>query len=282
MNAKDFFITRASLPVFALIAAAAFIPRLAHADTTEWAQSEGGRMRVISLPADANGRIDAVLQIDLKPGWITYWREPGESGIPPTITLDKTSEASLASLSFPVPKLIKNDEIEDIGYDASVSLPFVLQSQPGSNSEKARLTAFIGVCLNICIPFEAAFEIDKGAERTATQQETDAIAAAKATLPSPPTDDFRVENFHITPDKTLLGVNLRLPENSPKETDIFVAGPSGYAYFEPQNMVRDKRKLSFYMNIKGLPKSYNPRGQRWMILVKSGDQVMEGPLEFPQ
>jgi len=47
-------------------------------------------------------------------------------------------------------------------------------------------------------------------------------------------------------------------------------------------MVRDKRKLSFYMNIKGLPKSYNPRGQHWTILVKSGEQVMEAPLDFPE
>ncbi|GAK71804.1 hypothetical protein RRU01S_20_00650 [Agrobacterium rubi TR3 = NBRC 13261] len=282
MNAKDFFIIRTSLPVLALIVATAFIPKMAHADTTEWAQSEGGRMRVVSLPADANGRIEAVLQIDLKPGWITYWREPGESGIPPKITVEKTSEASLTSLSFPVPKLIKNDEIEDIGYDASVSLPFILQSQPGSDDEKTRLTAFIGVCLNICIPFEASFDIAKGQGNSATQEETDAIAAAKATLPATATDDFKVQSFHITPDKTLLGVELRLPENAPKETEIFVAGPSGYAYFEPQNMVRDKRKLSFYMNIKGLPKSYNPRGQHWTILVKSGDQVMEAPLDFPQ
>lgn len=200
MNAKDFFIICTSLPVLALIVATAFIPKMAHADTTEWAQSEGGRMRVVSLPADANGRIEAVLQIDLKPGWITYWREPGESGIPPKITLDKTSEASLTSLSFPVPKLIKNDEIEDIGYDASVSLPFVLQSQPGSDNEKTRLTAFIGVCLNICIPFEASFDIAKGQGNSATQEETDAIAAAKPRYRPLPRmiSRFRVSTSRLT------------------------------------------------------------------------------------
>lgn len=281
MNAKLSLFARASLPLFALTLALALQPATAKADMTEWQQSEGGRMRVVSLPADADGRIQAALQIELKPGWITYWREPGESGIPPKITLDDTSKARLTSLSFPVPKLIKNEEIEDIGYDAPVSLPFELQSQPGVDSGQVRLTAFIGVCLNICIPFEANFDIDMGKGETATEEETEAVAEAKTSLPMPATDDFKVQSFHITPDKTLLGVELRLPEGAQKETEIFVAGPSGYAYFEPQNMVRDKRKLAFYMNIKGLPKSYNPKGQQWTILVKSGDQVMEAPLDFP-
>lgn len=282
MNVTLSLFLRASLPLFALTLALVSSPKLAQADVTNWETSEGGRMRVVSKPADATGRIDAVLQIDLKPGWITYWREPGEAGIPPKIKIDPASGATLTSLAFPVPKLIKNDEISDIGYDAPVSLPFTLQSQSGSDEDKAHLTAFIGVCLNICIPFEANFDIGKDQGKAATEEETQAVETANMALPEPANDDFRVQSFHITPDKTLLGVELRLPEDAPKETEIFVAGPSGYAYFEPQNMVRDKRKLSFYMNIKGLPKSYNPKGQRWTILVKSGQKVMEAPLDFPQ
>ena len=38
-------------------------------------------MRIVALPPDASGHIRAGLQIEPKPGWITYWREPGESGI---------------------------------------------------------------------------------------------------------------------------------------------------------------------------------------------------------
>lgn len=282
MTSKLSTFARASVTPIALLLALAGTPTPANADTTPWEQSEGGRMRVISLPADHTGRIDAVLQIELKPGWITYWREPGEAGIPPKITLEPSSGATLTSLSFPVPDLIENGEMKDIGYDRSVSLPFVLQAQPGSDEANAKLTAFIGVCLNICIPFEASFDIRKDHGQSAKPDEVEAIEAAKATLPEEATEDFKVQNFHITPDKTLLGVELRLPEDAPKETEIFVAGPSGYAYFEPQNMVRDKRKLTFYMNIKGLPKTYNPKGQRWTILVKSGQKVMEAPLDFPQ
>ncbi|MQB20159.1 cytochrome C biogenesis protein [Agrobacterium tumefaciens] len=270
---------RTFLIAFIAVVSTIVFAEAAKADTTEWATSEGGRMRVVSLPPDSSGKIEAVLQIDLKPGWITYWREPGEAGIPPQLKPDPASGVTLSSMSFPVPKLIKNDDITDIGYDQPVNFPITLQSGAGHDTDAAKLTAFIGVCLNICIPFEASFDIDRKAE--ATQDEVASIQSSKANLPEASSDDFKVVNFHITPDKTLLGVELYLPEGAPKEADIYVAGPSGYAYFEPQNLVRDKRKLSFYMNIKGLPKSYNPKGQSWHILVKSGARAMEAPLNFP-
>lgn len=252
------------------------------ADITDWARSEGGQMRVASLAVDANGVVRGVLQIEPKDGWITYWREPGEAGIPPQITPDPTSGAMLTAMAYPVPKLIENGDITDIGYDHAVSLPFQLKVTDPAAGGKIDLTAFIGVCQNICIPFEAKFSIDRGTAGDDDSEERRLLEEARETLPEAASDDFKVIDFHITPDKTMLGVQLQLPENAPKETEIFIAGPSGFAYYEPQNLVRDKRKLSFYMNIKGLPKTYQVQGNSWPILVKSGDRAMETMLNFPK
>ncbi|RAL96411.1 protein-disulfide reductase DsbD domain-containing protein [Agrobacterium sp. MS2] len=254
----------------------------ARADITDWARSEGGQMRVASLAVDANGVVRGVLQIEPKDGWITYWREPGEAGIPPQITPDPTSGAMLTAMAYPVPTLIENGDITDIGYDHAVSLPFQLKVTDPAAGGKIDLTAFIGVCQNICIPFEAKFSIDRGTAGDDDSEERRLLEEARETLPEAASDDFKVIDFHITPDKTMLGVQLQLPENAPKETEIFIAGPSGFAYYEPQNLVRDKRKLSFYMNIKGLPKTYQVQGNSWPILVKSGDRAMETMLNFPK
>lgn len=239
-------------------------------------------MRVASLAVDANGVVRGVLQIEPKDGWITYWREPGEAGIPPQITPDPTSGAMLTAMAYPVPKLIENGDITDIGYDHAVSLPFQLKVTDPAVGGKIDLTAFIGVCQNICIPFEAKFSIDRGTAGDDDSEERRLLEEARETLPEAASDDFKVIDFHITPDKTMLGVQPQLPENAPKETEIFIAGPSGFAYYEPQNLVRDKRKLSFYMNIKGLPKTYQVQGNSWPILVKSGDRAMETMLNFPK
>ena len=254
----------------------------ARADITDWARSEGGQMRVASLAVDANGVVRGVLQIEPKDGWITYWREPGEAGIPPQITPDPTSGAMLTAMAYPVPKLIENGDITDIGYDHAVNLPFQLKVTDPAAGGKIDLTAFIGVCQNICIPFEAKFSIDRGTAGDDDSEERRLLEEARETLPEAASDDFKVIDFHITPDKTMLGVQLQLPENAPKETEIFIAAPSGFAYYEPQNLVRDKRKLSFYMNIKGLPKTYQVQGNSWPILVKSGDRAMETMLNFPK
>lgn len=239
-------------------------------------------MRVASLAMDADGVVRGVLQIEPKDGWITYWREPGEAGIPPQITPDPASGAALTTMAYPVPKLIENGDITDIGYDHAVSLPFQLKATDPAAGGKIDLTAFIGVCQNICIPFEAKFSIERGNAGDDDREERRLLEEARETLPEATSDDFKVIDFHITPDKTMLGVQLQLPENAPKETEIFIAGPSGFAYYEPQNLVRDKRKLSFYMNIKGLPKTYQVQGNSWPILVKSGDRAMETMLNFPK
>ena len=56
------------------------------ASSSDWYEAEGGRVRLVtSGAADENGVIEGALEIDLKPGWKTYWRDPGDAGVPPTL-----------------------------------------------------------------------------------------------------------------------------------------------------------------------------------------------------
>ena len=54
-------------------------------------------------PADEKGVLQGALEIDLKPGWKTYWRDPGDAGVPPTIDATASSNVASAELSFPAP-----------------------------------------------------------------------------------------------------------------------------------------------------------------------------------
>ncbi|MGO7726417.1 cytochrome C biogenesis protein, partial [Rhizobium ruizarguesonis] len=72
--------------------AAALVPfSTIHAAMSAWADNGGGSMRLVALAPDAAGNIRAALQIEPKPSWITYWKEPGNSGIPPQITITAES-----------------------------------------------------------------------------------------------------------------------------------------------------------------------------------------------
>ncbi|RUM26192.1 cytochrome C biogenesis protein [Rhizobium vallis] len=260
--------------------AAAFVPLCsAHAEMSAWAENEGGRMRLVALPADAGGKIRAALQIEQKPGWITYWREPGNSGIPPEVMIAPESGVTLEAMAYPVPKHFFNGSIEDIAYDAPVTLPLSLRAA-GKGPVEIDATAFIGICRDICIPFQANFSLKLGPAIQSRPEEEAILQAADATLPKPPSADFGVTAHAMSPDMKMLSLTLVLPGEGTDAPDIIVTGPSGHAFTKQIGGKRDGTTLKVDVAIGKLPENYNISGKRWGVLVIDGARAMETTLVF--
>ncbi|GLU82017.1 protein involved in C cytochrome biogenesis [Rhizobium sp. NBRC 114257] len=234
-------------------------------------------MRLIALAPDAEGHIRAALQIEPEPGWITYWREPGQGGIPPQITPAAGSGVTLERADYPAPKPIRVGPIQEIGYDAPVTFPLDLRVT-GKAPAKLELTAFIGLCKDICIPFQAEYSLPLPADVQPTSHELALLDAAKAVLPQPPSPDFAVRSHKFSNDGKGLSLHLTLPEASGNAPEIYVTGPSGYVFFQQANAKREGISFSADMVIGKLPKDYDPKGQSWGILVVDGDRAMETTL----
>ena len=78
-----------TLALAPFLLASLVLPALA--STSDWTETPGGRVRVIiedNSPnnATSNERRGA-LQVELQPGWKTYWRNPGDAGVPPQINI---------------------------------------------------------------------------------------------------------------------------------------------------------------------------------------------------
>src|ERR1700712_5144379 len=129
--------------LISLLAVAGRTTHVAEAATSDWATSEGGQMRVVAVPPDADGNIRAALQIEPKAGWITYWREPGEGGIPPQFTLAPDGNLSLEAIAYPVPKPLMIGSVEEIGYDSAVALPLDFKVTDKDKPIKIDLAVFI-------------------------------------------------------------------------------------------------------------------------------------------
>ncbi|OWO92572.1 cytochrome C biogenesis protein [Rhizobium esperanzae] len=250
----------------------------ARAEMSAWAEAEGGRMRLVALAPDAGGKIRAGLQIEPKPGWITYWREPGNSGIPPQVTIAPASGVTLDAIGYPVPKHFFKDGIEDIAYDAPVTLPLSLMA--GKGEIKIDASAFIGICKDICVPFQANLSLKLGRAMQSHPEEEAILAAADATLPKPPSDDFKVTAHAISPDRKTLSLTLALPGGGKGAPDIIVTGPSGYAFTKQSGGKRDGATFKTDMAIGKLPKDYDMSGKRWGVLVIDGDRAIETTLAF--
>lgn len=99
----------------------------------------------------------AAFAITLAPGWKTYWRTPGDAGIPPVFDWSMTQNITSAGVTFPVPTVFYENGMRSIGYDDGMVLPITLHADD-ANSDIAldgRMT--IGVCLDICVPVELHF-----------------------------------------------------------------------------------------------------------------------------
>ncbi len=233
-------------------------------------------MRLVVLPAAAEGTLQAALQIEPTPGWITYWREPGDAGIPPAISLAPESQLTLGEVSFPVPKRIDNGDIRDIGYDTAVTLPFTIRGAVTA-ADTVKANVFIGICKNICIPFQA--DLTVALDATNDPEEDAIVATARKALPDPASDSFGVDSHQMSAALDRLDLTLALPSPD-AHPQVFVTGPSGHVFMDYEVVSSANGKLDISMPIDELPRNYKIAGKTWGILVLSGNRAMESTLAF--
>lgn len=120
------------------------------------AQSGSDVARVTVLPGYVtdDGTHMAALRVTLAPGWKTYWRSPGDAGIPPLITVTGGNVAT-AAFHWPTPDVFDQNGMRSIGYHDSLVLPVEV-----TGTGPLRLTGSmdIGVCQDICIPAQLRFD----------------------------------------------------------------------------------------------------------------------------
>ena len=131
-----------------------------------WVKEDGTRM--------------AALRLRLAPGWKTYWRAPGDAGIPPQFDWSASKNLASVAVVWPSPKVFDQNGMRSVGYENEVVIP--LQINPSQQGKPIRLKADmdLGICSDICIPHSLEFDVKIDTSNTAP---TPAIAAALAQQP---------------------------------------------------------------------------------------------------
>ncbi len=144
--------TRFFRPLSLLTAAA-----LAMAGTPALAQFDGRSADdVVDVSLLGGWRISdqrhmAAIRIQLAPGWKTYWRAPGEGGVPTVLNLRRSQGISGMAIHWPRPEVFFTNGMRSIGYRGDVILPieFAL-TESGAVEVEGDLD--LGVCLDVCMP----------------------------------------------------------------------------------------------------------------------------------
>ena len=100
----------------------------------------------------ADGTHVAGLQITLAPGWKTYWRAPGDGGIPMQFDLAASENLTGAEFRWPVPEVFYQSGLRSVGYTDGVVIPMMLSPDNEGESIGVSGQITIGVCEEICIP----------------------------------------------------------------------------------------------------------------------------------
>lgn len=115
----------------------------------------------------------SALEIRLAPGWYTYWRAPGLTGVPPRF--DWSGSANLAAVDYewPAPIVFDSFGSPTIGYKGALVLPMILTPERAAAPIEARVFVAFGVCREICTLAEA---------RLAARLEPDAAPEGRAEI----------------------------------------------------------------------------------------------------
>ena len=258
----------------ALLATASAEPALA--SSSDWYQAAGGSVRLVTSGGpDKNGIVQGALQVELKPGWKTYWIDPGDAGVPPTIDVSESGNVTSAEMSFPAPHRFDDGFAKWAGYKQPVSFPvaFTLADPGAPASIEAKV--FLGVCETICIPVQATFTLDTASDPD-NADDAAVVQAALDALPGPEQPDFGARAVAGGNDEVL--VEAAFP-GEPEAVDFFLAGSDGFQFGPPERRVEGDRLL-FSVPILQRPDKAPDKGGLHYTLV-TGAGAVSGTLPYP-
>jgi DsbC/DsbD-like thiol-disulfide interchange protein len=216
-------------------------------------------MRLIAgASKSGDAKLRAGIEIKLQPGWKTYWRYPGDSGVPPRFDFAGSDNLGRAKVLYPAPHLFNDEVGNSLGYKDNVILPLqVTPRQPGK-PVRLRVKLDYAVCEKLCIPAEGRAELTFGAGDSAFDA---ALSASEARVPKEAiAADIGLVTKRVTGGlKPLVFVELKAPTGTP--VNLFVEGPTAeWALPIPkpaQGAPAGHRHFGFELD--GLPPGVDPK-----------------------
>ena len=121
----------------------------------------------------------AGIEIKLQPGWKTYWRYPGDSGVPPRFDFAGSENVAARRVLWPAPHPFTDEAGTSIGYKDNVIFPVRVTPRDPAKPVTLQAKLDYAVCEKLCVPAEGKAQLVL--ERNAAAN--DALTAAEARVP---------------------------------------------------------------------------------------------------
>ncbi|MEM9967455.1 MAG: protein-disulfide reductase DsbD domain-containing protein [Pseudomonadota bacterium] len=169
----------------------------------------------------------AAIRLTLASGWKTYWRAPGDGGIPPEFDWSKSVNLRGTQLHWPTPTIFQQAGMQSYGYEGELILPITLIPRRSGRAMNIEVSIDMGVCREICIPHQMELSaIIDDANMTPNAN----IAAALAARPySAQEAGVGATQCQLRPNGSGLEIEVRvnLPSTGGKEVVVLEPGQNG-------------------------------------------------------
>lgn len=230
------------------------------ADASAWSEDLRSSMRLIAGSNMMNNTmLRAGIEVKMQPGWHTYWRYPGDAGVPPRFDFAGSENVKAAKVLYPAPKVHSDAGGQSLGYLDRVIFPIQVTPKEPGKPVKLRVKLDYAVCEKLCVPAEGKAEIPLSAGDSAQDS---ALQAAEARVPKPAAAaDLGLTARRVTGGaKPLVMLELAVPGGGPVQ--VFAEGPSPeWALPIPQaaqGAPAGRQHFSFALD--GLPGGVDPKG----------------------
>lgn len=272
----------------ALIAAAVLGFRAAQGDPAQAAEQAAatGAHSAVRLLAGAplqtagHERIfRAGVELTIDPGWKTYWRYPGDSGVPPRFDFAGSDNVADVTVLWPAPQLFADGAGgHSIGYSGELVLPLHITPREQDKPVRLHLDLDYAVCERICIPARATLQLDMTGANTASD---DKISASEARAPRRAAlgdkDRFAIHGVaqKIESGRKIVLVDVGAPAGAPLV--LLAEGPnSDWALPIPTEMAEAPpgyRRFSF--ELAGAPPGASTKGIDIRLTAIAGTEAIE-------
>jgi DsbC/DsbD-like thiol-disulfide interchange protein len=252
--------------------------RAGAADASSW---DGDARSALRLVAGSSLRADGVLragvEIRLATGWKTYWRYPGDSGVPPAFDFSKSENVKSVSIVWPAPHRFTDDGGTSIGYKGDVMFPAHVVVNNPNRPATLRLTLDYAICEKLCVPAKGEATLELSSKPSPHDSR---LAAAELEAPKEArvgeTGSVGIAAVRLEPGQPHPRVVVEIAAPATTPLDLFVEGPTAdWALPVPEPIPgAPPGRRWFVFDLDGAPPGVNAIGARLRFtLVSAGNAV---------
>jgi DsbC/DsbD-like thiol-disulfide interchange protein len=227
-------------------------PALA-ADASQWAIDIRSATRLFAAsPTKDQSTLRAGVEFRMDPGWHTYWRYPGDSGVPPRFDFDASQNLRAAKVLYPAPHAFTDETGTSIGYLEHVIFPVHVTPRDPKKPVRLKVTVNYAVCQKLCVPAEASLDLILGDKSGFDER----LKTYEGKIPKSVTPQQAGLTVRRTSGAAKPSVEFEIASGN--DTQVFVEGPTA-EWALPIPKPADGAKGHYSFELDGLPPGTDPK-----------------------